>query len=132
MTEEFKESSFLKIVSVCGGEPLARQLNELNYGVDVLVGTPGRINDFLSRNILNLCHVQSVVLDESDEMLSLSFAEVVEKILQILPRRHQSIMFSSTLPSWMNEFHDIYLNDPLLIDLVSILFYVLQINYSSN
>jgi len=94
-------------------------MRELNYGIDVAVGTPGRIIDLMKRGALNLSEVQFVVLDEADQMLQVGFAEDVEIILQKLPAKRQSMMFSATMPSWIRSLTKKYLNNPLTIDLVS-------------
>lgn len=95
-------------------------MRQLDHGVDVAVGTPGRIIDLLNRGALNLSEVQFVVLDEADQMLQVGFQEEVEKILEKLPRDRQSLMFSATMPSWIKKLTQNYLKNPLTIDLVSL------------
>lgn len=95
-------------------------MSSLDYGVDVVVGTPGRVIDLIKRGALNLSEVQFLVLDEADQMLAVGFAEDVEVILEKLPRKRQSMMFSATMPSWIKQLTRKHLNDPLTIDLVSI------------
>lgn len=119
--KEFYESApNLDTICVYGGTPISRQMSQLDYGVDVVVGTPGRIIDLLKRGALNLSEVKFVVLDEADEMLKVGFAEDVEIILSKLPKQRQSMMFSATMPSWIRKLTQTYLKDPLTIDLVSI------------
>lgn len=96
-------------------------MRQLDYGVDIAVGTPGRLIDLLNRGSLNLSEVQFVVLDEADQMLQVGFQEDVEKILERLPQKRQSMMFSATMPSWILKLSRNYLNNPLTIDLVSML-----------
>lgn len=95
-------------------------MSTLDYGVDVVVGTPGRVIDLIKRGALNLSEVQFLVLDEADQMLAVGFAEDVEVILEKLPRKRQSMMFSATMPSWIKQLTRKHLNDPLTIDLVSV------------
>jgi len=94
-------------------------MRQLDYGVDVAVGTPGRVIDLMKRGALNLSEVQFVVLDEADQMLQVGFAEDVEIILEKLPEKRQSMMFSATMPSWIRSLTKKYLNNPLTVDLVS-------------
>ncbi|VVA98767.1 unnamed protein product [Arabis nemorensis] len=117
--KEFRESApSLDTICVYGGTPIAQQMRQLDYGVDVAVGTPGRIIDLIKRGALNLSEVQFVVLDEADQMLQVGFAEDVEIILERLPEKRQSMMFSATMPSWIRSLTKKYLNDPVTIDLV--------------
>ncbi|ERM99235.1 DEAD-box ATP-dependent RNA helicase 53 [Amborella trichopoda] len=117
--KEFKESApVLDTICVYGGVPISSQMNTLDYGVDVVVGTPGRIIDLLKRGALNLSEVQFVVLDEADQMLAVGFEEAVEIILDKLPPKRQSMMFSATMPSWIRTLTQKYLKAPLTVDLV--------------
>lgn len=94
-------------------------MRALTYGVDVVVGTPGRIFNLLNRGVLNLSDVQFVVLDETDQMLNVGFAEDVERILEKMPQKHQTMMFSATMPTWIRKLTQRFLKDPINIDLVS-------------
>ncbi|XP_044505722.1 DEAD-box ATP-dependent RNA helicase 53, mitochondrial-like [Mangifera indica] len=117
--KEFQESApGLDTICVYGGTPISQQMRALDYGVDITVGTPGRIIDLIKRGALNLSEVQFVVLDEADQMLSIGFAEDVETILDKLPQNRQSMMFSATMPPWIRNLTHKYLKNPLTIDLV--------------
>ncbi|KAI4295068.1 hypothetical protein MLD38_040663 [Melastoma candidum] len=117
--KEFYESApNLDTICVYGGTPIQRQMRQLDYGVDVVVGTPGRVIDLIKRGALNLSEVQFAVLDESDQMLAVGFEEDVETILKNLPQNRQSMMFSATMPAWIKGLTRKYLKDPLTIDLV--------------
>ncbi|MBA0841963.1 hypothetical protein Goarm_001815, partial [Gossypium armourianum] len=117
--KEFHESApNLDTICVYGGTPISRQMRQLDYGVDVAVGTPGRIIDLLKRGALNLSEVQFLVLDEADQMLQVGFAEDVETILERLPANRQSMMFSATMPNWIRSLTQKHLKNPLTIDLV--------------
>ncbi|XP_043695725.1 DEAD-box ATP-dependent RNA helicase 53, mitochondrial-like [Telopea speciosissima] len=117
--KEFHDSApNLDTLCVYGGVSISHQMRTLDYGVDVIVGTPGRIIDLLKRGALILSEVQFVVLDEADQMLAVGFDEDVEIILERLPQKRQSMMFSATMPSWIRKLTQKYLNDPLTIDLV--------------
>lgn len=117
--KEFHESApSLDTICVYGGTPISHQMRALDYGVDAVVGTPGRVIDLIKRNALNLSEVQFVVLDEADQMLSVGFAEDVEVILERLPQNRQGMMFSATMPPWIRSLTNKYLKNPLTVDLV--------------
>ncbi|CAA7024029.1 unnamed protein product [Microthlaspi erraticum] len=116
--KEFRESApSLDTICLYGGTPIGQQMRELGYGIDVAVGTPGRIIDLMKRGALNLSEVQFMVLDEADQMLQVGFAEDVEIILQKLPETSEHDVFA-TMPSWIRSLTKKYLNNPLTIDLV--------------
>ena len=104
-----------KVVPVYGGQPINRQLAALSAGVHVVVATPGRAMDHISRGTLKLENIQVVVLDEADEMLDMGFAEDLEEILKSTPSTRQTVMFSATIPSRINGIAKRHLNDPLKI-----------------
>src|SRR5438477_52248 len=83
---------------IYGGQPYERQFHALARGVQVVVGTPGRLLDHLSRRTLKLDMVRTVVLDEADEMLSMGFIEDIQTILEAVTGEHQTALFSATLP----------------------------------
>ncbi|KAF5737859.1 DEAD-box ATP-dependent RNA helicase 53 isoform 1 [Tripterygium wilfordii] len=117
--KEFQQSApVLDTICVYGGTPISSQIRQLDYGVDVAVGTPGRIIDLIKRSALNLSEVQFVVLDEADQMLSVGFAEDVDVILERLPHKRQTMMFSATRPTWIRELVKKHMNNPTIIDLV--------------
>jgi len=86
-------------LTIYGGVPYEGQLDALRTGVDIVVGTPGRILDLANRGALDLSHVKSLVLDEADEMLDLGFLPDVESILAKTPASRQTMLFSATMPS---------------------------------
>lgn len=117
--KEIKESApFLNTVCVYGGVSYNTQQNALSRGVDVVVGTPGRIIDLIEGNSLKLGEVEFLVLDEADQMLAVGFEEDVEVILENLPVKRQSLLFSATMPAWVKKLARKYLDKPLNIDLV--------------
>jgi len=93
----------LKAVCVYGGAPYTPQENALKRGVDVVIGTPGRVIDMLDRNCLKLSDIKYVILDEADEMLNIGFADAVDKILASAPKpeERQTLLFSATIPPWV-------------------------------
>ncbi|KZV16621.1 DEAD-box ATP-dependent RNA helicase 53-like [Dorcoceras hygrometricum] len=117
--KEFSESApKLDTLCVYGGVPISRQMSTLDRGVDVIVGTPGRVIDLIKRGALNLSEVQFVVLDEADQMLNVGFADDVEVILGYITQKHQTLMFSATMPNWILRLTQKFLKNPVTIDLV--------------
>lgn len=98
---------------------IVTQANAISRGVDVVVGTPGRLMDLIKSKSLKLGEVEYLVLDEADQMLAVGFEEDVEIILENLPAQRQSMLFSATMPFWVKKLARKYLDNPLTIDLVS-------------
>ena len=107
-----------KCVPVYGGQPIFRQLQALDRGVHIVVGTPGRIIDHIGRGSLQLDAIRLVVLDEADEMLDMGFADDIESILQTISHDHQTVLFSATMPSRINSIAKRYQTDPVRINVV--------------
>jgi superfamily II DNA/RNA helicase len=95
-----------------GGESMQKQLKKLKKRARIIVGTPGRINDHLDRKSLNLSKVNYLVLDETDRMLDMGFTPQIELILKFIPRDHQTLLFSATLPNNILRISEKYLNNP--------------------
>ncbi len=106
-----------RVLPVYGGQPIGRQLRELERGVDVVVATPGRALDHLSRGSLDLSGVRMVVLDEADEMLDMGFAEDIEAILAAAPTPRQTVLFSATIPAHIDRLARAHLSDPVRISI---------------
>jgi ATP-dependent RNA helicase DeaD len=102
----------VRVVAIYGGSSYERQLSQLKRGVDVVVGTPGRLLDLLNRGALNLSEVRTVVLDEADEMLSMGFIEDIEALLSATPAERQTSLFSATLPAPIRKLSKKYMHDP--------------------
>jgi len=100
------------VLAVYGGQPYGPQVNQLKRGVDIVVGTPGRIIDLMARKVLDLSMIKSVVLDEADEMLNMGFIEPVEEILSATPSARQTALFSATLPGRIRSLADRFMRDP--------------------
>ena len=88
----------IRILTVYGGRAYEPQIEALEKGVDVVVGTPGRLIDLMRQKYLDLSQVRTAVLDEADEMLDLGFLEDIEKLLQAVPSKRQTMLFSATMP----------------------------------
>lgn len=102
----------LHVLPVYGGQGYGVQLSALRRGVDVIVGTPGRIMDHLAKGTLDLSDLKHLVLDEADEMLKMGFAEDVEQILAQTPEDKQVALFSATMPASIRRLAQKYLRDP--------------------
>ncbi len=109
------KNSNVKTALLIGGESMPKQLQQLKTRPRVIVGTPGRINDHLSRGSLRLKETDFLVLDEIDRMLDMGFSIQLEKIIQHLPQERQTLMFSATMPSNIIAMSQKYLRDPLRI-----------------
>ncbi len=104
-----------RVLTIYGGVGYDNQLNTLARGVDVVVGTPGRLIDLLDRKALDLSHVKVLVLDEADEMLDLGFLPDVERILAATPELRQTMLFSATMPSAIVSLARKHLRHPVNI-----------------
>lgn len=111
-TYEYGRHRNVQILAIYGGTPYGRQINRLRRGVDVVVGTPGRLLDLIKQKALDLSQVRTVVLDEADEMLSMGFIEDIETILEATPETRQTALFSATLPSEIRRLADQYMHTP--------------------
>ncbi|WP_317931257.1 DEAD/DEAH box helicase [Halioxenophilus sp. WMMB6] len=105
------------IAPIYGGQDMRAQLRQLQRGVHVVVGTPGRVMDHLRRNSLDLSSLNMVVLDEADEMLRMGFIDDVEWILDHTPDERQVALFSATMPSAIKKITNNYLKDPVRIQI---------------
>ncbi|MGZ9226695.1 MAG: DEAD/DEAH box helicase [Anaerolineales bacterium] len=111
MTEYGKHLD-VRVLAVYGGQPYGPQISRLNRGVDIVVGTPGRLLDLIERKALNIQHVNTVILDEADEMLNMGFIEDVEKILGETPPERQTALFSATMPPRIRSLANRFMRDP--------------------
>ncbi|MFT4086839.1 MAG: DEAD/DEAH box helicase [Gordonia sp. (in: high G+C Gram-positive bacteria)] len=102
----------VKVLPIYGGQSYGIQLSGLRRGAQVIVGTPGRVIDHLDKGTLDLSELQYLVLDEADEMLTMGFAEDVERILADTPDEKQVALFSATMPAAIGRLARKYLNDP--------------------
>ncbi|MFJ5264078.1 DEAD/DEAH box helicase [Streptomyces sp. NPDC088387] len=102
----------VRVTAIYGGRAYEPQVEALRKGVDVVVGTPGRLLDLAGQKKLNLKHVRCLVLDEADEMLDLGFLPDVEKIINLLPVRRQTMLFSATMPGAVIGLARRYMSQP--------------------
>jgi ATP-dependent RNA helicase DeaD len=116
ITEMSKHTS-IKVLSVYGGQSYIIQKRALERGVDIVVGTPGRILDLIHQKVLNLNHVRFMVIDEADEMLEMGFIDDVETIMAEVPEERQTALFSATMPNVIRQISKKYLKDPQQISI---------------
>jgi ATP-dependent RNA helicase DeaD len=112
-----KGSKKLQIVPIYGGQSISLQINKLRRGVDIVVGTPGRILDHLRRRVLNLAKVSTVVLDEADEMLNMGFIEDVKQILNLTNADRTTLLFSATMPREIMKIAQQYMKSYKMISI---------------
>jgi ATP-dependent RNA helicase DeaD len=114
---KFKKDA--SIVAIYGGDSIQKQIQELKRGAQVIVGTPGRIMDHLERRTLSFAQVNTIVLDEADEMLNMGFREDIENILQQMPESRQTVLFSATMPKPIMDIARNYQNKPVHVKVVN-------------
>jgi len=116
IAEEFSELLShlprITVLPVYGGQPIDRQLRALHSGVNIVIGTPGRVMDHLRRRTLSLDEVSTVVLDEADQMLDMGFRDDIELILKKIPQKRQTLLFSATLPQPIIDISKRFMNKP--------------------
>jgi ATP-dependent RNA helicase DeaD len=110
--ERYGRRTGARVLALYGGQPYPAQMRGLKKGVDIVVGTPGRLLDLIQRKSLDLQRVSTVVLDEADEMLSMGFIEDIEAILQATPAQRRTALFSATMPDPILRLAGRYLRDP--------------------
>ncbi|MFC4410538.1 DEAD/DEAH box helicase [Chungangia koreensis] len=109
----------VKILSVYGGQEIGRQIRALKNKPQIIVGTPGRIQDHINRRTLKLENVQTLVLDEADEMLNMGFIDDINAILETVPENRQTLLFSATMPGPIRKIADNFMKDPVEVKIKS-------------
>ena len=108
-----------KMAVLVGGKPLKPQMNKISAGVQVIVGTPGRVLDLIRRRVLKLSNLRTIVLDEADRMLDIGFRPDIERIMKAVPEDRQTILLSATIPEEVEVLSRKYLKDPKRFTIVS-------------
>jgi len=106
-----------RVMAVYGGLAYAPQISRLKRGVDIVVGTPGRLLDLINKGVLDIGQTHTLILDEADEMLSMGFIEDIQAILAKTPPSRQTALFSATLPPEIRRLADKYMRDPQSVTL---------------
>ncbi|WP_075181854.1 ATP-dependent RNA helicase DbpA [Pantoea sp. 1.19] len=107
----------VKILTLCGGQPMAAQRDSLAHAPHVVVGTPGRILDHLKRQTLTLSALRTLVLDEADRMLEMGFRDDIDTLVAALPARRQTLLFSATWPEAIVSLSQRYQREPLAVEM---------------
>lgn len=110
----------LKVVAVYGGASAENQIRDIKKGAQIIVGTPGRTKDLMSRNRLPLNRIERVILDEADEMLTMGFKEELNAILAETPDHKQTLLFSATMSSEIKRISKKYMNDPVEVSVARV------------
>ncbi len=114
-----KHMSNMGVVAVYGGDPIYKQLEALRKRPKIIVGTPGRVADFVRKNKVNFGTIRFVVLDEADEMLNMGFKEELDQILNSTPKEKQTLLFSATMPKSVDRIAKTYMNNPVEISVAN-------------
>lgn len=109
----------IKVLTLCGGMPIGTQLTSLQHGANILVGTPGRIEDHIHRGSLHLADINTLVLDEADRMLEMGFQASVDAIIDQLPKWRQTLLFSATFPDKINSMAKRIMLKPVMVQVES-------------
>ncbi|GHE87664.1 ATP-dependent RNA helicase DbpA [Thalassotalea profundi] len=104
----------IKVLTLCGGLPMGPQIGSLLHGAHIIVGTPGRIEDHLKKNRLDLSNVNLLVLDEADRMLEMGFQPSLDTVLEHIPANRQTLLFSATFPDQIQEIAKKITHDPVM------------------
>ncbi|MFC3931973.1 DEAD/DEAH box helicase [Streptococcus dentapri] len=108
----FGREKGVKVRSVYGGSSIEKQIKALRSGAHIVVGTPGRLLDLIKRKALKLNHVETLILDEADEMLNMGFLEDIEAIISKVPNERQTLLFSATMPEAIKRIGVKFMKDP--------------------
>ena len=108
----FGRSKGVKVRSVYGGSSIEKQIKALKSGAHIVVGTPGRLLDLIKRKALKLDHIETLILDEADEMLNMGFLEDIEAIISRVPENRQTLLFSATMPEAIKRIGVQFMKDP--------------------
>jgi len=101
----------IRLLPVFGGQPIDRQIKALRRGIDVVVGTPGRVMDLMRRKVIDLSNIRFLVLDEADEMLNMGFIDDIEEIISKCSKERQTMLFSATMPNEIKKLAKRYMKE---------------------
>ena len=109
--------SRMSVATVFGGTSINKNRQDMARGVDILVATPGRLLDLIEQRFVSLNLIETLVLDEADQMLDLGFIHALRKIVKMVPRQRQTLFFSATMPQSIRELADQFIKDPALVSI---------------
>jgi len=109
----------IKVLTLCGGTPMGPQIGSLEHGAHIIVGTPGRIEDHLKKERLNLDNLTTLVLDEADRMLEMGFVEALDLIFSLCPVERQNLLFSATFPTQIQPLTERFMKEPITVKVAS-------------
>jgi ATP-dependent RNA helicase RhlE len=115
--ETLGKDTKLRSVTIYGGASMNRQLAELRHGAEIVVACPGRLMDHMARRSINLSEVETLILDEADQMFDMGFLPAIRKIVAALPQKRQTLLFSATMPTEIRKLSEQILKDPKLVEL---------------
>ncbi|GAA5217183.1 ATP-dependent RNA helicase DbpA [Corallincola platygyrae] len=105
----------IKVLTLCGGVPMGPQIGSLEHGAHIIVGTPGRVHDHLSKGRLDLSELNMLVLDEADRMLEMGFQDAIDDIIEHAPKTRQSLLFSATFPPKIKSIAERVMSNPTMV-----------------
>jgi ATP-dependent RNA helicase DeaD len=112
-----KYKKFVKVSTIYGGASYDKQIKELKFKPQIIVGTPGRIIDHMNRKTIDFSNLKTLVLDEADEMLNMGFKDDLETILSTTPSNRQTALFSATMPEFIKHVASNMINNPVKIEI---------------
>jgi ATP-dependent RNA helicase RhlE len=114
---QYGKFSRMSVATVFGGTSINKNRQDMSRGVDILVATPGRLLDLIEQRFVSLNLIETLVLDEADQMLDLGFIHALRKIVKMVPRQRQTLFFSATMPQSIRELADQFIKDPALVSI---------------
>jgi len=117
VTTTFAKELRLKSVTIYGGASMNRQVSALKQGVDIIIACPGRLIDHMQQKTVNLAHVETLVLDEADQMFDMGFFPAIRRIIAALPTARQTMLFSATMPEDIRKLSAQVLKSPVKVEL---------------
>lgn len=118
--EDYAKYTNLTQTTIFGGVTQGSQVRKIRQGVDILVATPGRLLDLNNQGLLSLRDIQFLVLDEADQMLDMGFINDIKKIVQLVPKNRQTLLFSATMPTAIRELANSFLKDPKFVSVAPV------------
>ena len=106
----------IKVLTLCGGAPFGPQIGSLEHGVHIVVGTPGRIEEHLRKGTLKLGSITTLVLDEADRMLDMGFQDTIDEIIEKIPKKRQTLLFSATFPDEISDIAERVMQNPTMVE----------------